>query len=86
MQEARGDRGRAAGLGGVAEDDVFGAEQLREVMRGQADAPLRQIEPSSCRIGRLSHGSMRGAGGHTPSISPPTMTRSVCISRDSSGP
>jgi len=54
-----------------------------------ADRPMRRSgrsRPSSCRIGRLSHGSMRGAGGQTPSINPPTTTRSACISRDSSGP
>ena len=45
MQEARGDRGRAAGFCRMAEDDILGAEQLREVMGGEADAPLRQIEP-----------------------------------------
>ena len=28
----------------MTEDDVVGAEQLREIMRGEADAPLRQIE------------------------------------------
>ena len=44
VQEARGHRGRAADLGGMAEDDVVGAEQLREIVRGEADAPLRQIE------------------------------------------
>ena len=44
VQETRGDRGRAADLGGVAEDDVLGAEQLREIVRREADAPLRQIE------------------------------------------
>ena len=44
MQETRGDRGRAADLGGVAEDYVIGAEQLGKIMRGKADAPLRQIE------------------------------------------
>ena len=44
VQEARSHRRRAADLGGVAEDDVVGAEQLGEVVRGEADAPLRQIE------------------------------------------
>ena len=44
VQKARRHRRRAADLGGVAEDHVAGAEQLREVMRGQADAALRQIE------------------------------------------
>ena len=28
----------------MAEDDILGAEQLREVVGGEADAPLRQIE------------------------------------------
>ena len=44
VQETRGDRRRAADFGGVAEDDVAGAEQLREIVRRQSDAPLRQIE------------------------------------------
>ena len=45
VQETRGHRRRAADLGGVTEDDVVGAEQLRKIVRGKADAPLRQIEP-----------------------------------------
>ena len=28
----------------MTEDDVVGSEQLRKIMRGEADAPLRQIE------------------------------------------
>ncbi len=44
VQETRGYRRRAADLGGVAEDDFVGAEQLREIVRRKADAPLRQIE------------------------------------------
>ena len=28
----------------MGQDDVVGSEQLREVMRGETDAPLRQIE------------------------------------------
>ena len=42
--------------------------------------------PSSCRIGRLSQGSMRGAGGQTPSTSPPRMMRSDSVRRASSWP
>ena len=38
------------------------------------------------RLGRLSHGSTRGAGGHTPSINPPRMTRSLSVRRAPSGP
>ncbi len=44
VQETRRDRRRAADFGGMAEDDVVGAEQLREIVRRQPDAPLRQIE------------------------------------------
>ena len=44
VQEARCHRRRAANLRGVTEDDVIGSEQLRKIMRGEADAPLRQIE------------------------------------------
>ncbi len=44
MQETRGDSRRAADLGGVGENDVGGAEQLREIVGGEADAPLRQVE------------------------------------------
>ena len=44
MQEPRGDRGRAANFRGVTEDHVVGAEQLGKIVRGEADAPLRQIE------------------------------------------
>ena len=54
-----------------------------------AERPMRRSgrsRPSSCRIGRLSHGSIRGAGGHTPSTSPPRMTRSDSVKRASSWP
>ena len=54
-----------------------------------ADRPMRRSgrsRPSSCRIGRLSQGSTRGAGGHTPSTSPPRMTRSDSVNRASSWP
>ncbi len=44
VQEARGHRRCAAGLGGMGEDHLVAAEQLREVMRGEADTALRQIE------------------------------------------
>ena len=44
VQEARCHRRRAANLRGMTEDDVVGSEQLRKIMRGEADAPLRQIE------------------------------------------
>ena len=44
LHEARGDRRRAAVLGGARQDDLGRAERLREVVRREADAPLRQIE------------------------------------------
>ena len=36
--------GAPASFGGAGQDDFLGAEPLREIMRGQADAPLRQVE------------------------------------------
>ena len=45
LHEARRDRRRAAELGGAGEDHLGRAEQLREVVRRQPDAPLGQIEP-----------------------------------------
>ena len=45
LHEARGHRRRARDLGGAGEDDFRRAERLREVVRGQSDAPLRRIEP-----------------------------------------
>ena len=44
MQETRRHGGRAADFCGVTEDDVVGAEQLGEIVRGEADASLRQVE------------------------------------------
>ena len=44
LHEARGDRRRAAELGGAGEDHLRRAERLREIVRREADAPLRQVE------------------------------------------
>ena len=44
LHEARGDRRRACDLGGARENDLFGAQALREVVRGKTNAPLRRIE------------------------------------------
>ncbi len=54
-----------------------------------AERPMRRSgksRPSSCRIGRLNQGSIRGAGGHTLSTSPPRMMRSDSVRRASSWP
>ena len=45
LDETRRHRGRAGDLGCVAEDDFFRAEELREIVGGQADTALRQIKP-----------------------------------------
>ena len=44
LDEARAYRRRARLLGGTCEDDLARTQSLREVMRRQADAQLRQIE------------------------------------------
>jgi len=44
VQEARSHGRRAADLGGMTENHLVGAKQLRKIMCGKADAPLRQIE------------------------------------------
>ena len=91
MQEARGHRGRAAGLGGMAEDHVLIAEQLREVMRRQADAPLRQIEaelvphrPAQPGIGarrRRPHAFDQAAGDDAVGLHQPRFQRAVDVQR-----
>ena len=45
LREARGDRRRAAELRGACQNDVGRAEQLREVVCRQPDAPFGEIEP-----------------------------------------
>ena len=44
LDEARRHGRRAGDLGGVSQDHVAGAEQLREIVGGKADAAFRQIE------------------------------------------
>jgi len=66
------------GIGMVA---VVGAAEA-----GAALKALRSAGESAWRIGRLSHGSVRTSGGHTPSTNPPRTTRSAVIRRASSGP
>src|ERR1700685_3081618 len=44
VQEARRHSRSAASLGAMAQDHILIAEQLRKIMRGEADSPLRQIE------------------------------------------
>src|ERR1700675_564362 len=44
VQEARGDCRSTANLGRMGEDHFLMAEQLSEVVRGKANAPLRQVE------------------------------------------
>src|SRR5262252_1188877 len=45
LNEARRDSRRAFHLGGAAEDDLAGAEELCEIMRRQRGTAFRQIEP-----------------------------------------
>ena len=51
LDEARGDGRRAGQLGGIGEDHFSRSEHLREIVRGQRNAPLRQIEAE-----RVAHG------------------------------
>ena len=54
-----------------------------------ADRPTRssgKLRPSSSRIGRLSHGSLRVSGGQVPSFNPPSTSRSTLCRRASSRP
>jgi len=44
LHETRGHRRRAGELGGPAQDYLGRAETLREIVRRQADTPLRQVE------------------------------------------
>ncbi len=45
LEEARGHGRRTADLGGAGEDEFRRAAELREVVGGQADAPLRRLQP-----------------------------------------
>ncbi len=45
LDEARRHCRRAGKLGGVAENDLFRTGKLGKIVRGQTDAPLRQIKP-----------------------------------------
>ena len=51
LHEARGHGRRAGQLGRIGEDHLVGAERLREIVGGERDAPLRQIEAE-----RVAHG------------------------------
>ena len=51
LHEARGHGRRAGELGRIAQHHLVGAERLREVVGGERDAPLRQIEAE-----RVAHG------------------------------
>ena len=86
LREARRDRRRAGKLGGPGEDHFPGAERLREVVGGQADAPFGRSRPSSWRIGRFSQGSLRVSGGQTPSTRPPSTRRSTFCNLASNRP
>jgi hypothetical protein len=44
VQETRGHRRRAADLCRMGEDHLLMAKQLRKIVRGEADPPLRQVE------------------------------------------
>ena len=44
VQKARGDSRRAADLGRMGQDHIVRSQQLRKIVRGEADAPFRQIE------------------------------------------
>jgi len=68
MQETRGDPpARPPDLAEWLRITSSCPSSLREVMCRQPDAALRQIEAKFiARIGRLSHGSIRGEGGQTP--------------------
>ena len=87
LQEARGHGRRAAELGGAGEDRPRGAPSA--CAKSCADRPMRRSgrsRPSSCRIGRLSHGSLRVSGGQVPSTSPPSTTRSAVAGALRAGP
>src|SRR6478735_11301720 len=52
LDEARYDSWGTGELGRISEDDLVGTERLREVVRRQRNAPLRQIEAE-----RMAHGA-----------------------------
>ena len=76
-RKSRSHRRRAAHFGGVTEDDIVRAEQLREVMRGKPDPSLRQVEaelmPHRPAEPWIDPWRRRPA----PSTSPPRITRSA---------